>query len=63
MKFKSIHIEKDIHSDLKVIAFIENCSLQALCNALLREYVEKTRRRNSKALGSRISAFNAGNNK
>ena len=58
MKYKSVHIEKDIHEDLRLIAFIENCSLQALCNALLREYVEKTRRRNSKALGRRVSAFN-----
>lgn len=59
MKYKSVHIEKDIHSDLKVIAFIENCSLQALCNALLREYVEKTRRRNSKALGRRTGPLDA----
>jgi hypothetical protein len=63
MKFKTVHIEKDIHEDLRLIAFIENCSLQALCNALLREYVEKTRRRNSKALSRRVSAFNESNNK
>ena len=63
MKYKSVHIEKDIHSDLKVIAFIENCSLQALCNALLREYVEKTRRRNPKTFGRRIGPLDASNYK
>ena len=63
MKFKSVQIEKDIHSELKFIAFIENCSLQALCNALLREYVEKTRRRNSKTFGRRTGPLDASNYK